>query len=876
MLRAIRRFQRFLHLKRYDHAALFQRIRAYLPPIQTADASVTAAIHGYLQSLLWLEGGFANDEPTRLFYAAYCLAALSLHAFFGPQMGNGAMGRLHLDPSFQLLQIYQVHLHRARGTAFPPPVPLTNPRSALCDPVLPPGEFLGREEELADLVSRVIRGSRTLVSGIGGIGKTELLRQALRSLQDMGVFSRVACVDYAGSLQESFEGAFAGLHGGSPETRLKECVEKLQPAPQERTLLLIDHLDRDPDGDEGLAMLKTLRCDVVVTSRLSGLPGFDTLRLDGVGAPAARALFSRHYELPVQGEDGALLDALLRDTLRHHPLLCGLMGAMARAKRLSVPELAEWLDTRGIQGAFVGGAGRVDVSSLLVRLFRPEQLPPEQQALLRAFALLPPRTYAFDNCCLLLRDAVPEPGRLVDALEALSHAGWLYSHSAGYGMHPLIAEVCRGEGVDPDACPGLLRLLGGSLPPYAAPLPAQYVDIAAHAARSVRLTTPGAVWFLLNTVQQLANAPRFSSAKRLLSRAREALADGSPGAPELLFDLYAVQAAMLLLTEQVEGSQGTVRELARLLPHAAKARYAFTGLKWGMILAGINAMGEELKAMGEALEALPRGGVNRALYCDAMSHLQIWVYADYHAGIRWAKEGAALLGELGLSASVLALQLYNALAFNAATLGLFEEAMEGITRAERLLRDLYGDDESHAILVIRSTKGLALYFHGDYREAAALQREVLDKLRGLIREDSLELANSLVNLGNSLYRLEDHDAAIACFREAIAMHRRLSPADNLDRSTYLVSLGCALRDRGDGDEARAALLQAAAIAENVAGEDSVCSAQPHYHLGLLYQRQGEPALAADHLRRSLPGFERAFGAEHPRTRDIRERLQALA
>ena len=875
-LGVIRRFQRFLHVRNYDYNALFERIHGYIPPIHTSDATITTAIHSYLQSLLWLEGDFACDEPTKLFYAAYCLAALAFHAFFGPQMGNDAMGRLRREPAYQLFQLYQVHLHRAHGMAFPPPLALTNAQSALCSPMMPADHFTGREGELSQVVDHIIRGTRTLISGIGGIGKTELLRQALNVLLEKGIFTRIAYVDYAGGLQESFDSAFTGLHGSSPEMRLNECVQLLTPAPQERTLLLIDRLDRAPDEDAGLALLAALRCDIVITSRLSGLPGFRALCLQGVSAPAARAIFARRYALPIQAVEERLLETLLWDTFQHHPLLCELLGSMARAKRYTITKLAGWLDENGLKGAFVNEAGRVDVSSFLFKLFQPDQLKKERQLLLRAFSLLPQRTYSFDICCLLLKDSASDSDSFVDELEALSHTGWLYSNPAGYGMHPIIAEVFRGDGVDHHIYPGLFHLLGSSLSPCASPLPAQYIDIAAHASRHICLTTPDAFYFLLNTVHQLANYSRFASAKWLLSHARDAV--GRPGldVPSMLFDWYAVHAALLFLTEQVESSEETVRELARLCPYAQNAKYALSGLKWAMILAGLNAMGDALEVLGQSLESLPRDGVSQALYCDVMSHLQIWVYADYGSGIQWAKTGIECLGRLGLSSSILALQLFNALAFNAANLGLFDEAMEGISHAERLLKDLYGDHDSHSVLVIQSTKGLAMYFHGDYEEAVALQREVLGRLRGLLQEDSLELGNALVNLGNSLYRMKEHDSAVDCFREAIAMHQRMSPIDNLDRSTYLVSLGCALRDRGDRDEARKALEQAAFIAENIVGKDNVCYAQPHYHLGLLFDLQGELSLVRDHLLLSLPGFERTYGADHHRSRDIRERLKALS
>ena len=72
------------------------------------------------------------------------------------------------------------------------PFYLTLRNSELCTAPLPSEHFFGREEELYDLKELLLRSGKYLVCGLGGIGKTELLRQLIRWCEREGAAEQIA------------------------------------------------------------------------------------------------------------------------------------------------------------------------------------------------------------------------------------------------------------------------------------------------------------------------------------------------------------------------------------------------------------------------------------------------------------------------------------------------------------------------------------------------------------------------------------------------------------------------------------------------------------------------------------------------------------
>ena len=104
------------------------------------------------------------------------MTMLSLHAMAGDQMDTEKMRELRkrkdLAPELLWRKLEQEQEKRQ------PRLSDLEKQRTLCG--TPGGEhFFGREEELYDLKEMLENGGKFLLTGLGGIGKTELLRQLL-------------------------------------------------------------------------------------------------------------------------------------------------------------------------------------------------------------------------------------------------------------------------------------------------------------------------------------------------------------------------------------------------------------------------------------------------------------------------------------------------------------------------------------------------------------------------------------------------------------------------------------------------------------------------------------------------------------------------
>ena len=95
----------------------------------------------------------------------------------GKEMSGKIMENLRNRSDLELDAIWN-RVHSAKRDNSPLYLTLRN--SELCTAPLPSEHFFGREEELYDLKELLLRGGKYLVCGLGGIGKTELLRQLIR------------------------------------------------------------------------------------------------------------------------------------------------------------------------------------------------------------------------------------------------------------------------------------------------------------------------------------------------------------------------------------------------------------------------------------------------------------------------------------------------------------------------------------------------------------------------------------------------------------------------------------------------------------------------------------------------------------------------
>ena len=417
-------FTDFLSARKYRHDILLRRVRMLTELARKEDPRVSEAMAAdILRAADW--------EPpareARVFQASYLLTVLTLYAAAGEAMDGPDMAALRseeygIGPLWDFLGLTG---QKQAGISF-----LTVHCGILQDKPLPRHRFFGREEELFELKELAAAGRKCLIAGMGGLGKTELLRQLIRVCEEERIVEKIAVVPYEGNLLESFARSFPGFQRNNPEESFRSVLHRLEKeGAAGKLLLVIDNLTLSPETAPELEKLRSLPCGILISSRRGFIEGMETYPLAQPGIGVGSLIFRDNYGRPLSQEDRKCLEGMLTDEALCHPLTLRLMASTARSKGWSVEELKRQLQR--------GGGRTLELSRVYRQLYSYTRIPEESRALAELFTLLPRDSYSLE----FLEEWFPQVTQ--ENLMALTRGGWLDRDGTGFSMHPLIAQCLR-------------------------------------------------------------------------------------------------------------------------------------------------------------------------------------------------------------------------------------------------------------------------------------------------------------------------------------------------------------------------------------------------------------------------------------------------
>lgn len=384
----------------------------------------------------------SRETLPRTFVDMLTLSWLVLLAFYGPEMGSRELLDFCQAQEHSAQALYLLSSHVTFGRRVP--LSMTGRNCELCRQGLSKDEYvMDAASCLPQLTDAIRQGGKIAVTGMGGIGKTEMTRQALALLAKEELFSRMAWVQYENSLASSLRMAFDGLDGVAEENVLSTVREKLEAPYQGRTLLLIDSVDMPPEADEGLREIEHWGCDVLVTTRFPLGEGFRNIAVPLLSEEASRALFVQHDPY-LQGMGSAETEALhqVLSRVAGHPLAIILLAHLAKMKRWTMAQLLEELDRISPEGLRLAGGKFSAIAQRIAQMVSTDALTDRERQVLAVFATFPAWTIPVRDALTLLRDFGTED-ELLSALETAADYGLLTSNWRGYAMHPVLAESFR-------------------------------------------------------------------------------------------------------------------------------------------------------------------------------------------------------------------------------------------------------------------------------------------------------------------------------------------------------------------------------------------------------------------------------------------------
>ena len=462
LLKQIVVFSEFLSLREFRYEILMRRVTEVARIWERDDRLIPSRVLQLIRESARPEAvPSESDKQGRLFQSGYLLTIMMIFASSGESMDEPGLSVL-LEERLSLAALWSA---RKRGSNSKKAVEFMTVRSGILqDSPLPRHRFFGREEALFDLRELTLAQRKCLISGIGGIGKTELLRQLLRLVEEERLADKLAVVPYGNSLADSFVRAFSERKQIETEEAFRSILAGIHRDARSgiRVLILIDDLDKGIGEDPDLLELQELPCGVVITSRRSSLEGFETYSLEAPSVTTGTLIFRDSYGRPMTREDRDMLKQMLRSEEICHPLTLNLMARAAGSRGWSVSQLMQQLKTEGTDLTWVEKDRRLRTSQIYNRLYSMMQVPDSCRQIAQLFTLLPSESYSEAYLAELFPGVVGE--NAAEKLCLLTDGGWLDDVHDGYAMHPLIAECLRRKVITEDRLQPMLECLHRRLP----------------------------------------------------------------------------------------------------------------------------------------------------------------------------------------------------------------------------------------------------------------------------------------------------------------------------------------------------------------------------------------------------------------------------
>lgn len=861
------RFAMFLREKNYKHDILIRRIQEMMRMCTKEDTCVSPEITAQVREGLTCSPAIQESGVQgNLFQAAWLLTILSFYAAAGEAMDDPALAVLR-EKAYSMDALWEVYT-RQKDDHLHETVFLTNHFGILQDNILPRHRFFGREEALYDLKEKAGMGAKCILSGIGGQGKTELLRQLIRQCSEEQVVDALAVVPYENGLAESFQRSFPDCKGHSAEESLNLGLYRLRrEAEEKRVLLVIDNVTSRMEDDPDLEKLLSLTCGVLITTRHSSLDGFETYRLPPISIPTGTLIFRDNYGKLLSTDDRELLKQFLQDETICHPLTLRLMARSAYSRNWSLQELRDHLENERVSLSWHDGDSRVDLSRIYHQLYNYPQIPDECRQLAELFTLLPRDSYGI----AFLKKWFPAlcSGWVEENLALLAEKGWLERDSAGYSMHPFVAQCLRKrvitekkiELVLSHICDELQQRIPGT---FAAPEDPELARICSIVRYISELLT-GSVskeWFraLLYALYVADNTPQVQARTiPLLEKYEKRCARKDD---DLSITAVILRCNWLIAEPEQYRSTYESQQQTRTVPEPLYLSLCLHAGYAAVFQHGEYALGEKLLREVLAGPADPGQKVSAYVNISQCCHAAGKTLEALH----WAEEGNQFAHAHPECGEQAACNLLSILCQIDCILQRKEAAAALVPELQHRFRNT--DDLNLRYYLLN---GLVAYEadYGSLEQSLKYSQEQLNIIEQL-RGKALDYYAVLGSHGLILKNLKRFAEALECFEEALAYYRPLNQGYWIQNLCHNAAVTCL--NAGEPRKALAYLDESYAPAAELGGYLlAVC----HYSYSDAYAQLEDHGKEYAHLCKAIPGLEAQLGAENPKCVKARKRLARL-
>lgn len=304
-------------------------------------------------------------------------------------------------------------------------------------------KLIGRDIAIEKIYTKICDGENILVSGIAGVGKTEVaikvFYRIFNEIKENSCFIRhLGWITYTGDIKSALiQALHKELENQSIQPTWDGVFEFLSEFGSD-LLIFVDNFDERKKSAE-LQLLSNLGIRLCVTSRCVSLPNIPAKeKILKLSKPNCRKIFRLNYTNKVSNE---LLDRIIELT-DHHTLSINLLSRIAQNNRLSIPQMIDHLEKKEYNMKYVH-KNKGDYIQEICKLFDFEIYTDAQKKVLFMFSLLPQQYLSDELICNWFSIHSFEP------VDRLIWSGWIQAQNCDndlnvtYVMHPVLAAAVR-------------------------------------------------------------------------------------------------------------------------------------------------------------------------------------------------------------------------------------------------------------------------------------------------------------------------------------------------------------------------------------------------------------------------------------------------
>ena len=774
-------------------------------------------------------------------------------------------------------------------------IELSNPKEPFLKSSLPnvSGFFTGRNAEIEEIHNRLQENNILFLSGIGGIGKSELAKHYSDKYKyeyDAIIFAPF--IHDVKMMVSSDEHVpiyhFHQYPEEKPDEYFARKIRKLGELCDKRTLIIVDNLDTKED--ENLDKLFKLGCKMLVTTRMDFSDVYPNAQIDlGVLADPF-SVFNEYYKKPLSEDDRKCVDEII-EIVCGHTMTVELLAKQMMAGRVKPEKMLDKLKNGGVSDSGKEKVRTAKDGKLVIQstsdhiqaLFDLSELDEDEKYVLANLSLIPYTgipTELFYNWCEL---------EDYDCINRLTVEGWIrQDKELDYiSLHPIVGDISfHLVKCNPEYCENMLKKSVLSCSDDAAfsiagiQSSAEYATLCMLFSQKViksGLSSEQIVYFLNDIPTVFWRFGYTHEAifcrEQALNVSRTTFGEKHEQTAVSYRELGAIYLEQSLF-EKAEQYLSTALDIQRNIYSDDNIDVANTLYCLGHLYLEQNRFQCAEKCYMDALK----------IYIDAYgdSHTKIsnvyndlgmlfWLQSDFEMAEKYYLDAISiskkLLGDICSDVA----SGYGNLGILYHDYGFLDNAEKFYLLAYDICISLYGEQHTLTANVMNSLGDL-YRDQSNYEKAEAYLTKALRFYQASYGEYHDETANSYNNIG-ALYRdQKNYQIAERYYSKALLIWLQIHGKNHTYTAIAHGNLAATYRDWGRLDIAESHAYSALKIRRELYGEMHLDIALSHYGLGLLYEKKKDIISAKEHYQKAFDIRLQLLGINHPETVDTKAKI----